>query len=387
MIIQSILDNDLYKFTMQNAVMETLPNLKVKYKFIDRKGKIYPKGFASELSYEIRKMEELILTDCQEVFMRNLDFFPPHYIDFLRGYRFDSSEVHVSQDEEGHLEIEIEGYWYRTILWEVPLMALVSELYYIETSEGEEIDIYYNQDLDKKKIVSLVKANAYYADFGTRRRFSFYNQDRTVELHKKFGGDCFVGTSNLHLALEHDLKPIGTMAHEWIMVMAALYGYKMSNRIALDKWADVYSGDLGIALSDTFTTKTFFKSYDKRLAKLFDGVRHDSGDPFEFTDKVIAHYKSLGIDPMSKVIVFSDGLNPQLAIKIKKYCVGKIKSSFGIGTNFTNDVGVEALNIVIKISEVFIDGEWYPAIKLSDDAGKHTGDIEEVKLCKRILRI
>jgi len=144
---------------------------------------------------------------------------------------------------------------------------------------------------------------------------------------------------------------------------------------------------LGTALSDTYTTDVFFKTFDTKLSKLFDGVRHDSGDAFEFTDRVIEHYKSLGIDPTTKTIVFSDGLNTKLATEIKEYCVGKIKASFGIGTHFTNDLGVQPLNMVIKISQVWISGEWVYAVKLSDNIGKNTGDPEEVALSKKVLHI
>jgi nicotinate phosphoribosyltransferase len=171
------------------------------------------------------------------------------------------------------------------------------------------------------------------------------------------------------------------------MTIAAIYGYNKANEVAFKLWADTYDGDLGIALTDTYTSDRFFRSFNMRLSKLFDGLRHDSGDPYVFTDKAIAHYKSVGIDPMTKVLVFSDGLNTEVATKIKEYCVGKIKCSFGIGTNFTNDVGVDPLNIVIKISEVLVDGVWIPAVKLSDNISKNTGDPEEVKLCKSVLRI
>jgi nicotinate phosphoribosyltransferase len=368
-----------------NAVMATHPSLKVKYKFTDRNGTIYPKGFAHELSFEVTKMSELCLKDSEAEYLETLDLFPPHFIEVLKSYRFDPKELKITQDPEGHLEIGIEGFWWKTILWEVPLMALISELYFIETNQEVDIHGFAGKDIDKAVLMS--KHGAHFADFGTRRRYSFANQERIVDLFKSMGYKEFVGTSNVHLAMTNRVKPIGTMAHEWIMVYAALYGYKMSNKLALDGWADVYDGDLGIALSDTFTTGVFFKTFTKKLAKLFDGVRHDSGDAFEFTDKVIAHYKSLGIDPMSKVIVFSDGLNPQLAVEIKEYCVGKIKSSFGIGTNFSNDVGVKPLNIVIKVSDVLIEDDWYPCVKLSDNPGKHTGDRNEIKLCKGILRI
>jgi nicotinate phosphoribosyltransferase len=171
------------------------------------------------------------------------------------------------------------------------------------------------------------------------------------------------------------------------MAHGALFGYRMANKLALDHWVDVYGGSLGIALSDTYTTDSFLKSFDMRLAKLFDGVRQDSGDPFEFADKAIEHYKKMGIDPMSKVIVFSDSLNIEKAVAIKEYCVGKIKSSFGIGTHLTNDVGVKPMNIVIKLSGVKVNDELIPCIKLSDDKGKNMGDRKEIDLCKGMLRI
>jgi nicotinate phosphoribosyltransferase len=315
------------------------------------------------------------------------DYLPPTFIDLLAGYRFDSNELKITLDENNKLEIEIEGYWYRTILWEVPLMALISELYFIKT--GQKVQMYKQDNVyhDIEKVTKMLAHNAYFADFGTRRRYSYENQDRIVKLFSELGGDKFVGTSNVHFAMKYNTKPIGTMAHEWIMVHAALYGYKMSNTMALENWVDVYGGRLGTALSDTYTTGVFFKSFDTKLSKLFDGVRHDSGDPFEFTDKVIEHYKSLGINPMSKVIVFSDGLNTELATEIKEYCVGKIMCSFGIGTHFTNDLGVRPLNMVIKISEVWVNGEWVHAVKLSDNPGKNTGDPTEVALSKQVLHL
>jgi nicotinate phosphoribosyltransferase len=272
-------------------------------------------------------------------------------------------------------------------------MALISELYFEiitdKKRESGELDIYSdkNQKNDQNKAELMVKHNAYYADFGSRRRFSFNNHERVVKNMVKHGSHCFVGTSNVYLAMENNLKPIGTMAHEWIMAIAAIYGYKMSNDVAFRFWTETYGGDLGIALTDTFTTTVFFDSFDMKLSKLFDGMRHDSGNPYDFADKCIAHYKSLGIDPMSKVLVFSDGLTVTDAVKIKEYCVGKIKCSFGIGTHFTNDVGETSLNIVIKISEAFVKGHWIPAVKLSDNVGKNTGDPREVQLCKDLLRI
>jgi len=389
MIIKSILDSDLYKFTMMNAVVKHFPSLKVKYKFTDRNKISFPDGFDKDLINEVKEMEKLQLTNDEKIFLTEKcgDFLPPTFIDLLKGYRFDSNELKISLNDNNQLNIEIEGYWYSTILWEVPLMALISELYFIKT--GQKVDLFDNDNVyhDIDKVTSMLSHNAFFADFGTRRRYSYENQDRIVTLFKRHGGDKFVGTSNVHFAMKYDLKPIGTMAHEWIMVHAAIYGYKMANTLASENWVDVYGGQLGTVLSDTYTTDVFFRTFDMKMSKLYDGVRHDSGDPFVFADKVIVHYKSLGIDPMSKLIVFSDGLNTKLATEIKEYCVGKIMCSFGIGTHFTNDVGVTPLNMVIKIYQVWVNGEWVNAVKLSDDLGKNTGDPTEVELSKQVLHV
>lgn len=389
MIIKSILDLDLYKYSMQNAVIKLFPRLKVKYRFTDRNQISFPDGFDVKLREEIKKMETLALTSPEKAYLNDKlgHFLPPTYIDFLYGYRYDSNEIKVWLDENNKLHIEIEGYWYRTILWETSLMSIISELYFIET--GQDIDVwgtdFINNDLHKLSIMK--KHNAYFSDFGTRRRYSYASQDKIVSLYSSNNTHIFVGTSNVHLAMKYNVKCLGTQAHEWIMVHASLYGYKMANEKALNNWISVYNGDLGIALSDTFTTDIFLKSFDMKMAKLFDGVRHDSGDPFEFTDKIIAHYKSLGIDPMSKTIIFSDGLNVNLAVEIKQYCVEKIKSSFGIGTHLTNDYGIKPLNMVIKVAYVWIGDRWVPAIKLSDNPIKRTGDIKEIEVCEYMLNI
>jgi nicotinate phosphoribosyltransferase len=218
---------------------------------------------------------------------------------------------------------------------------------------------------------------ASFAEFGTRRRRSYAIQDKVIQAFQTYGG--FNGTSNVHFAMKYNLKPIGTMAHEWIMGVSALEGLRHANFHALQNWVRVYNADLGIALTDTFGTPAFFKNFNMRLAKLYDGVRHDSGDPFEFADKVIEHYKSLGIDPMSKVIVFSDGLNVEKCLEIAKYCNGKIRFSFGIGTHFTNDFeGSPALNMVIKIW--MCDG--VHVVKLGDGTGKTMGDPDAVRVAQ-----
>jgi len=383
-IIDSILDNDLYKFSMQHAVLQKFPNVKVKYTFTDRSNEKYPVGFDYALIMQINAMENLRLTDGEKYFLSKIKYFPQSYIDFLRGYQYNPTEVKVYLDKFQHLHIEIEGYWYRTILWEVPILAIVSELYYNMTKQTPNIEFEKNIE----KLRKMEAHNAYFAEFGTRRRFSYDVQNDVVRTFANNANHCFVGTSNVYFARKYNTKPIGTMAHEWIMAHGALFGYKFANKIALENWVDVYGGDLGIALSDTFTTDVFLRTFDMKLAKLFDGVRQDSGDPFEFADKIISHYESLGIDPTTKTIIFSDALDIDKAVEIKEYCVGRIKSSFGIGTHLTNDVGViNPLNIVIKLSAVEVNGEWNSIVKLSDDKGKHTGDANEIELCKKVLKI
>lgn len=383
-IIKSILDTDLYKLTQQQAVVERFQRNYVKYNFINRGKTKFPDGFDVRLRQELRKMEQLALTQEEALYLTlNCLFLKPTYIDFLKSYRYDSSEVGITQDG-GDLKITITGYWYRTILWEVPLMALISELYFKMT--GEPIN-----SRDEREKNNINKGKEFYqngmkvADFGTRRRYSFDNQLEVVEDLMSFfnnGNPFLVGSSNVYIAMKKGIRPIGTHAHEWVSAIAALMGYSYANKNMMETWVSVYQGDLGIALTDTFGLKSFLNDFDKKFAKLFDGVRHDSGDPFNFTEEIISHYKKLGIDPMSKTIVFSDGLNTELAVKLHKYCIEKgIMCSFGIGTNLTNDVGVKPLNIVIKLTS--IDGK--NTIKLSDVPGKHTGDLETIEIVKKMI--
>lgn len=271
-------------------------------------------------------------------------------------------------------------------------MFLVCELYYQQPEVIQKLGNRVNDkevaETAKNKIGKYKSLDITIADFGTRRRHSYDVQRIVVETMKQFGGKTFIGTSNVHLAMVTETKPIGTHAHEWFMFHAAKYGFKMSNPLALENWVAIYRGDLGIALSDTYTSEVFFKAFDKKFSKLFDGVRHDSGDPIEFTEKTINHYKSMGIDPVSKTIIFSDALDYEKVKRIESFCKGKIKASFGIGTNFTNDVGPSPLNIVIKMTEAHPDqGEWNNVVKLSDDHGKYTGDSKTIELAKTILEI
>jgi nicotinate phosphoribosyltransferase len=386
-LIKSVLDNDFYKFTMQQGVIKLFPDAQAKYKFINRGNHSFPEGFSESLKKAVAEMATLKLTKEEKMFFKvNCPYLDPVYLDFLEGFRYNPEEVSIVQHGKD-LEVSIEGLWYRTILWEVPLMALICELYYVLT-DAKPITNHKVLEITKQKIDNYKKLGITVAEFGTRRRYSYEVHRTVMQSLKQNGNDCFIGTSNVHLAMLYQTKPIGTHAHEWFMFHAARYGFKMSNAMGLEHWVQVYRGDLGIALSDTYTTEVFFKQFDKMFSKLFDGVRHDSGDPLIFSDKVIAHYQKMGIDPKSKSIIFSDGLDYNKVERIVAYCKDKIGISFGIGTNFTNDVGLKPMNIVIKMTEALSkDGEWTEVVKLSDEPGKNTGNQTTIDLAKTILCI
>lgn len=386
MLAKSVLDNDLYKFTQQNAVLKLYPKIKVSYKFHNRGKTKFPQGFAERLREEVKNMESLALTKEEKVFMgeKAHKYLDPAYMDFLEGYRYDSKEIGIIQNG-GELDIQISGYWFRTILWEVPLMALISELYYIMTGEAIESQIVIDQR-NQQKASRLKRIGSTLAELGTRRRYSFEQQLNVIQAFKDYAGPYFVGTSNVYIAFLLNVNFMGTQAHEWFMFHSIFSGFKSANIAALNAWKRVYKGYLGTALTDTFTTNDFFRVFSKEYAELFTGVRHDSGDPIEFAKKTIEHYKSLDIDPLTKTIVFSDGLNMDKVEEISDFCRGKIKFSFGVGTHLSNDVGVKALNIVIKLDSVTIPGmEPQFCVKISDAFGKHTGNVEMIKLALLIL--
>lgn len=385
MIIKHFTDNDLYKFSVMMAIQKLYPWSYVKYEFINRGGTLFPDGFAKRLKKEVEGMANLKMTKSEKKYIeKRCYFFDPAFIDFLEGYQYDPEEVHIEQIG-GDLKVYIEGYWYRTVLWEVPLMAIISELYFI--MKGEEPQNI--EEKAKQKAFGLSELKADYSDFGTRRRFSFDVQDRVVATLKENSGEFFKGTSNMYLAMKYNTTPIGTMPHEWFMYHGALFGYRAANMKALEAWVDVFQGSLGITLTDTYTTDAFFDTFSLKQAKLFDGVRCDSGDVLEFTDKAIKFYTENRIDPASKTIVYSDSLNLKEVKRIKEYVNGRVHDTYGIGTYFSNDVGVKPLNIVIKLSDVkpVKKAPFLHAVKLSDVAGKHTGNTKEIELSKLTLGI
>lgn len=382
MIIKHFTDNDLYKFSVMHAIHKLYPWAYVKYAFINRGETDFPEGFGEALKKEIENMASLKMTKEERNFIeRRCYFFDPFFIDFLEGYRYNPDEIQITQDG-GDLNVTIEGYWYRTILWEVPLMALISELYF-KMKGVEPVDV--EKATLKGKAMADMQAD--FSEFGTRRRFSFDVQDKVVGLLKEYAGDYFKGTSNVYLAMKHRTTPIGTMPHEWFMYHAAIWGYRAANHKGLEAWVDAFGGSLGITLTDTYTTDVFYNSFDLKQAKLFDGVRCDSGDPVEFTEKTIKFYKENRIDPSSKTIVFSDSLNLEEVKRIKDNIAGRIHDTYGIGTFFSNDVGAKPLNMVVKLSHVkgHPKSPYLPAVKLSDVRGKNTGDPKEIEICNLTL--
>ncbi len=388
-IITSILDNDQYKLSMGQAAMyQGYDRIDVGYKLIDRDRTNYPQGFAELVQEQVRHMANLRLTPAERAFLERKcgHYLRPSFIDWFSHYRYNPDEVTVSQ-EDGKLSITVEGPWYRTIYWEVPLLAIVSELYFKVMGLAPELGY---EEKAYQKAVRLRDAGARYADFGTRRRHSKEVHDTVVGENVRGGGEAFIGTSNIWLAMKYDLTPIGTHAHEWFMAHAGMFGYRMATQIALRTWANEYQGSLGTALTDTFTTDVFLREFGPYYAKLFDGMRQDSGDSLVFADKAVAHYKKYGINPLHKSIVFSDSLTVDRVIEILEYCLGKIQCFFGIGTHLTNDVGHRALNIVMKLFYIIRPEEpnrKIHTIKLADDRGKESDDPEEVAACRHELAI
>ncbi|MDD2551934.1 MAG: nicotinate phosphoribosyltransferase [Dysgonamonadaceae bacterium] len=386
-IINSVLDTDLYKFTTSYAYSKLFPRAFGEFEFVDRSNDDYPDGFDKLVKEELKSMEDLFLTSDEEQFLKkNLPYLPPTYIDFLKGFRFDSSEVKVWMEDK-KLKIKATGLLYRVTLWETPILATVSELYFKVT--GQTVDTSYMEQSAIEKAKLLTENNVNYSLFGMRRRFSFEVEDRVTKLLKKHSQKNYFGTSNMYMAFKHNVKVSGTHPHEWIQFHGSIYGYKMANYMSMENWINVYDGDLGTVLTDTYTTEIFLRNFSKKHAALFTSLRHDSGDPMEFVDKVIKRYEELRVNPQIKYIVFSDSLNVEKAIAIKEYCGDRIGASFGIGTNLTNDVdkNIKGMNIVMKLFRCKMTEKeaWHECVKLSDVEGKHTGSKHEIHLAQETL--
>lgn len=380
----SILDTDLYKFTTSYAYMKLFPNAECTFTFKDRNNVKRTPEFLEHFKNVLRTYcNNAHLSDTEFHLLKEsyrIDFIPTYYWEWLKSFRFDYDKINVRLDENGVLCMDVTDKCYKCTLYEIPCMFLIPEV----NNEDKSIDWETTMNKLKEKVEIANDNDMLFSEFGTRRRFNQEVQDKVCKYLKKNAKGC-VGTSNVYFALKYGMKPIGTHPHEWFMFHGAQYGYKQANYIALENWVNVYDGDLGIALSDTYTSDVFFNNFSLKQAKLFDGVRQDSGDEYEFINKTIEFYKSKGIDPTTKTIVFSNALDFHKAVDIKWRCEDKIRCSFGIGTNLTCDVYDDNENkyphenIVMKMSQCRMNehSTWHPAIKISDDTGKHMGDNKE----------
>ena len=390
-IITHFTDNDLYTFSCQYYVLMKYPRAEVKYSFIDRNNTCYPQNFAALLQEQVDLMPSVKITEEEIAFMTShCPWLPLWYFNFLRGYTFNPKEVSIEQDAEGRLSIAVQGKWFSTIMWEMPLLSIISEL--IHTLKGEMET--YNLDAERNKVKAktekFLQAGIILGDMGTRRRFSFDHQEMVIKTMAEVYNSQdwpgkFTGTSNVWLAMKYNLKALGTMSHQLISFEENVSGVFECNYNVMKKFSDVFDGDNGTYLYDCFGDEVFFKNLSKRMAMMYTGLRVDSGVEEEQTEKIIDKYKNLGIDPASKQVVYSNGLNIDRCIEIHKFCNGRVKDSYGVGTHLTCDVdNVKPSNIVIKLTKCRITEtrEWHDCIKLSCDKGKTLGNPDK---CNYIL--
>jgi len=370
MIIRSLLDTDLYKFTMMQVVLHHFPGAQVEYQFKCRTEGIDLAPYIDEIGREVADLCQLRLREEELAYLRGLRFMKSDFVDFLGLFHFNEKYIRVAHGAApGEIEITIHGPWLHTILYEIPVLAIVSEVYFRRTQPQADLGEGRRRLQAKIDLVRKVEPALEFkiSDFGTRRRFSLAWQEEIIATLKREVPQYFAGTSNVWLAMKNGVTPLGTLAHEYMQACQAL-GPRLRDAqvFAFDKWAQEYRGDLGIALSDTYGMDAFLRDFDMYFCKLFDGARHDSGDPFAWGEKMIAHYRKNRVDPRTKTLIFSDQLSVPLAIEIARRFHGRARTSFGIGTNLTNDVGFEPLNIVIKMTEC--NGQ--PVAKVSDAPGK-----------------
>ena len=387
----SILDTDLYKYTTSYAYMKMFPDAECTFKFTDRNRIPRTTEFLENYKKKMKELCMIHLTDEEFHWVVSaIPFIPMYYWEWLRSFRFEYDKMNIYLDEDNVLCIEVTDKNYKASLYEIPHLFTVPEV----NNSGKPINWELTMSKLKEKVDLANDNNVLFSEFGTRRRFSYEVQDKVCAYLKEHAKTC-VGTSNVHFAMKYNMRPCGTHPHEWFMFHGAQFGYKNANYMALENWVNVYDGDLGTALTDTYTTDVFFRNFSMKQAKLFDGIRQDSGDEYKFIEKAIKFYKSKGIDPTTKTIIFSNALDFPKAVEIKKYCEGKIRAAFGIGTNLTCDVYApdgskyNAENIVEKMSKCRLNENqpWFITIKISDDIGKHMGDNKEFDHAKYELNI
>jgi len=373
-IINSLLETDMYKFSMGQTIFHQFTSYKTTWTFKCRNKDVH---FSEEMVEEIRQQIAafcgLRFTEEELDYLDNITWIKGSYVDFLRLWQPRYEEFTITTDAPCGLSIEAAGTWLNTTMYEIPILAIVNEVYFRMAYDYDELLEQFKTRLAQK--VEMLEKNKYrlntFSEFGLRRRLSAQAQEIAVEAltNLKDTDSKFIGTSNVYLAKKYNLKPIGTMAHEWIMCTGQgnhKHNPAYSNWYALDAWVKEYGILNGIALTDTITTDCFLRDFQLTYATLFSGVRHDSGDPYEWGEKMIAHYKKLGIDPGTKTLLFSDSLDFEKATQIYDHFKDKVQVAFGIGTFISNDTNVPALNIVMKTTKC----NGMDVAKISDIAGK-----------------
>jgi nicotinate phosphoribosyltransferase len=369
MIINSLLDTDLYKLTMMQGVFHQFKGVQASYAFTCRTAGVDFRTCLDQINDEIDHLCTLSFSEEDLGYLKNLRYIHPDFTDYLADFHLKRSNLALSMDR-GDLLINISGAWLDTILFEVPVLAIVNESYFTATQPDPDWTNGRKKLQDKIHLIREAVEQGIpfsFSDFGTRRRFSRNWHKEILSTLKKELPAPFAGTSNVDLAKALGLTPVGTMAHEWLMAAQALSDdLRFSQVFALEHWLKEYPEDLGIALSDAVGFEAFLKDFSPELARRFNGCRHDSGDPLAWGDRLIGHYIALGIDPKEKVAIFSDGLSVPKALDIARYFKGRITTAFGIGTNLTNDVSGDPIQIVIKMTHC----QGKPVAKLSDSSGK-----------------
>jgi nicotinate phosphoribosyltransferase len=394
MIITSLLDTDLYKFTMMQAVLHQFPGAQVEYRFQCRNAVspgVSPLApMVNEIREEIRALCSLRFQDAELAYLQSMRFIKSDFVDFLGLFRLNEKYVTVTPLSSGEIEVSIKGPWLHTIPFEIPILAIINEVYFRNTQklpdvmEGRRrLDVKIEQL--KGEGLSALKI----ADYGTRRRFSrAWHEEVLRTLTARLGAGTagqIAGTSNVLFAMKLGLTPLGTMAHEFLQACQALGPRLRDSQVfAFESWAKEYRGDLGIALSDVYGMSAFLRDFDMYFCKLFDGARHDSGDPFAWGERLIQHYRINRVDPRTKTLIFSDGLTVPKTIELYRQFKGRCQLAFGIGTNLTNDLGYEPLQIVIKM--VQCNGQ--PVAKVSDTPSKNMcDDVKYLAYLRQVFEI
>ena len=374
-IIKSLLETDAYKFSMGQAIYHQFSDYKTTWSFKCRNTDVhFTSEMVEEIKNQIRMYCDLRFKEDELEYLHNIKWIKGSYVDFLRLWKPRYEDFEITTDAECGLSIETKGTWLNTSMYEIPTLAIVNEVFFRMNYNYDELIASFKERLDAK--VQGILDGKYelgaFSEFGMRRRLSGEAQAMAVAklaAAKLPEGNKFVGTSNVYLAKEQKLTPVGTMAHEWIMCVGQgnhKHNPAYSNWYALDAWVKEYGVLNGTALTDAITTKCFLKDFQLTYATLFSGVRHDSGSPYEWGDMMIDHYKELGIDPTMKTLLFSDSLNFEKATEINRYFKGKVKTAFGIGTFIANDTCVPALNIFMKTTAC----NGCDVAKISDVEGK-----------------